>query len=775
MSSGTPGLRRIARLPEAQEREQNQFWRDNETALNQICTPSEVTSNPAPILARIYTSRRLCPYDATTLSSLLAVLPQSVVDCAQQVSDGLGVAEADVLKWLLSGSHHCLSLVGARGCGKSTLLHFLFRSMVTQCDELARFVPVIYDVREEAHKYPSEFDILTGLVRAAARTLVEFGNKDDSAIAESVEDPARALIDAFVPASLPRYDDGGRIAHSSFDYAIGGLVAHLARTGRRLCIIFDNSDQLSSNSVALLLGLSRSLTLRHGVRVVMAMRPFNLRGQIEHSHHVSGFIRCSVHVFPPELGALLRRRTLHYLEQHPEHRSYWVQSGRSGDIGVEFSGLDDLIGRVATATFPLPVQRSLTEQLFNGDVRQTLRAFRNLLRWSGLPIRVIGSRVVAGPWADTHDSRQWLRYILQGMLLDDYRYYREETSSGRHVIMNLFDVGKECTEADYTVQYHALQYLQWRNGMVFSEECIHFLAALGHSRLASERALERCICFGLASSPEHDSEVARTTNVAITATGVNYLCNLASNADYLYHVVMDALLHHGNWIARAEEWTSRMESLLELANAVIESEQKSVEKCGSKLWAARALEPYGLLSSRLCDGIKELDFQARHSHKRGVSTAVGHLADAIAALDARVRHVTEALRALVERAAVTEVSVGTRHVSELSGGGHISVVVPRLGVGEEGILEMEVYAPEPLRKKRVTLYCELDRCSTETRSPCFVDLDSGSEPRRARLLICARGDRVHGRLWLTCGARLVSVLPLPESVDTGETVVVGGR
>lgn len=555
-------LRRVSH--EYATRAPNPIWNQYLPLLEKICEPLEPMHLDEDSLRTLYTTRRLSGYSQQAMVSIKESLVQYASDLPPHV---YGYTEADIIVWLFSDvTHLLLYLVGSRGVGKTSLIHYLFRGVWQTSGQLKELCPIIVDLRQHGRS-PSEVSILYSLVNAVDKFL-----ENDRLCVSKWETPNFNV--SFGLKLSEEYLLDPEAARLQLDVYAGQLNAAVKAVNRQLVIVFDNCDQASPAAITLILSLARSLTLNHRIRVIIPMRPFTERSQIERECNLGGFFAYSVSVMPPDILALLTQRVTKYAPEFESHKGK-TRLELAPDRSFEFGYGESvpIIQAFIEYFVKVDIQHLVVMKLCNNDMRRALIAIRSFLRSRTLPAESFLPLIHTDTSGRGH-MRLRRFHLLKGIMVDDRIHYRDDLPQESAVILDIFDLGPEVEVYDYLIQLRILSLLAHRPQGLLKSHLIRLLRVLGRKSDICKFTLHRLLRRGLISSPEHDEIESNTEFFRITETGNFYLEDLVKDPEYLFQVVYDIPLLHKTWnLGTRDEFEPTVGSLFELLECLIKQEK----------------------------------------------------------------------------------------------------------------------------------------------------------------------------------------------------------
>lgn len=601
LSSGEKhGLRRIARLTEAQgTREANPLWQAYSTILERIVDPGDAQAQEIEELAHQYTATRLTAHADNARDALVRHLPSPL---SELPSAQLGYVEADVLQWLLSDTpHRVLSVIGTKGVGKSSLLHYVLRCLPTHVPYLRDVLwPIILDVREEP-RVSTELAVFNLLLRNLENRFAA-----DEEIRQLVTPQHWTVLPEFFAGNYGADMNHPDVARRLLDGLINCLCRIAGKRKVRLVLVFDNLDQLPPSHTARVLALARSLSISFSIRIIVALRPFSLRAQLERDFDMGAFVTTNITVRPPDLRALLTGRIRYWLDNPAQKLPlHLLPFGKS--LSLDIGPLARSLNRLLTYFASVRLQEHLLRDLCNNDTRRGLRALKSFLRYRRLPVSRFSEDVLSATKADFSRHRAAQYHLLNGIMIDDFRYYREELSHGNNIVLNLFDVNRKPMQGERVVQYYVLTLLRWKGTHISLEAlAAAFRGVFGHEVICG--AAQRLLKAGLLESPNHDEVIDDKGVIGVSSTGTYYMDELVQNPDYIYNVVYDTHLHHRAWSAQRHDFAAHVDSICELFEAVCDEELHVVaglEKNMAKA-AVSSVAEFGMLGDRIAFAMERL-------------------------------------------------------------------------------------------------------------------------------------------------------------------------
>lgn len=580
-------------------RSPNPIWNQYLPLLEKVCEPVEPMHLDEDSLRTLYTTRRLSGYSQQAMMSLQESLGQHVSDLPPHL---YGYTEADIIVWLFSDvTHLLLYLVGSRGVGKTSLIHYLFRGLWQTSVQLQELCPIIVDLRQHGRS-PSEVSILYSLVNAVDKFL----KKDRLSVTEW-ETPTFNVLSGLMHSDERLLDP--EAARLQLDVYAGQLSAAVSAVNRQLVIVFDNCDQASPAAITSILSLARSFTLNHRIRVIIPMRPFTERSQIERECNLGGFFAYSVSVLPPDLVAILSRRVVEFAPKFASRKGKTkleLAPDRTYEFGYGES--EPIIQAFIEYFVKVDIQQLVVMKLCNTDMRRALVTIRSFLRSRTLPAESFLPFIHTKTSEHAH-MRLRNFHLLKGIMVDDRIHYRDDLPQESATILNVFDLGLEVEEYDYLIQLRILSLLAHRPQGLPKLHLIRLLRVLGRKSDTCRFALRRLLRRGLISSPEHDEIENNTEFFRITETGNFYLEDLVKDPEYLFQVVYDIPLLHKTWsLGTRDEFGPTVESLFELLERLIKQEKIELDLLQkTRSGIARSLIPQlECVSSVVYSGIRRV-------------------------------------------------------------------------------------------------------------------------------------------------------------------------
>jgi hypothetical protein len=612
--SSSDSLVQVARLPEFSGRRASPLFRDYEALLDTAVQVSSAGRSASGTSDTDYVVARLADRSEKELGAKKAHLPPDVRRLPPTV---LGYLEADILGWVFGyEKYRFLSVVGPRGSGKSTLLHYIFRTVSKQCPSVARKFTVIADCSAGALEL-DELDVSLLVLQAAIVEICEISGLS----AERQQELSRLAHEIRQTVSAADRYQARHAARRGLEDLVRELVRDSDGSDKAIIVVLDNLDHLNPDSVAEVLSFARFLSQLHSVCCVLSLRPFMMRTQLERDYGIGAFVWPSVQVSPPDLRHLIQRRLDAVLATHADTSRVIVHS--STGTSFEFPTLAALFGSITNFMFSASVQRLATEGLCGGDIRQSMRAVRSFLRSRVVPVEEFLSwHLLRSSWETTDVDSDFVTKrsessFIEGAMLDDWEYYREEWPDKNNPVMNLFSLRGRSAGLPYSVIYRLLSVLEWSGDLVDIGTLRDILSRLGHDLVDVQSAIAKLMSFGLIMCPRTESSSLRTGELRITSSGLYYRQKLAGHSGYLFQVVPDVPLKHRWWGEEKSPVVCRVRSLMELAERLA-AEEEMEHACLDERWNARGAEVLrfgGVLCRRVSDATAVLVNQMSRSER----------------------------------------------------------------------------------------------------------------------------------------------------------------
>ncbi len=539
-----------------------------------------------------YICNRKSGCDQATIDSISSRLPDDVIaflkNCTNKSEILPAYFEIDLVDFLLNvRSNKVLSIVGSIGVGKSTYLGFVLKRMVRECPSLNCFFPIIIDGLFIGDNQPLHTELALRIHEdCKAATHRHLSPNEAVQINES--------LDGYLAKQLRMCDSR---ANST---TISLYLSYLKKSmpGKTVIVIFDNLDQLDSNSVAKISHLARAIYLQDGDPVILSMRPPTFAKHVETDANCGAFYTFRIALAPPNIKEIVNRRVERIF---PSNTPITVSDHRSG-FRISLPSKREAVTKVSDNILNPNNQNLMLLGLSNNNIRRSLLCFQNFLRFSELDFRSLFGVQIETRSKQEYDERRhsWDEHFLKGIMLSGRKYFLSSRSS---VVSNIFYLDSNDFGLSYTILYRLLSACYWARGLISKYSLVKWMTEYQYNEGHVDIALKALLNSQLLSSPDHEFKVQNVSHVSISESGRYYMEELLSDQTYLYEAVCDIPLEHHGWRHNShEDFHQRSKSIVEYLGAVIATEREeclAIHKSSQRAKLLGIVLHSGLLSRRI--------------------------------------------------------------------------------------------------------------------------------------------------------------------------------
>lgn len=537
-----------------QREEKNSFWAAIETAYDNACSLSALPRHDHQVLVSDYVLTRKGDSGHDT-QAMKSRLPRALRNCP------LGATEIDLLDFVVNCTRdRVLYLIGPRGAGKTSLLHYV--ESVAQQSGYARF-PVFlnFNCLSLRNKEATESDIVEIL----------YEEMSDLSTKENVP-PLLAMPLKKAVHDIGRFQSIGDARRAVVEVSRSLTAAQC----KRLILVFDNVDQLSSSITGRVLDLARELHIASSLACIVCLRPATQLGHLGRGD-ARAFANYSIQVFAPRvlewlrvLGDRLEESARALVEENEAPLEAYGKELQPGDIKRVMNGFIRVLTR---RVFDDDVVEIL-DAVSSDDTRHLVRLVRKLLAHREFPANRLMAEEGVGEYHPLPTMFEGERCLFKG---DEYT-------------PNLLCLYRRQGDPDFLISHRLLSLLSGLPS-VKTDDVFAFLDELGYDRwdvIACMDMLHRSLLIRPSDVDVIDADRALPEFVSISDAGSYYLNHILQYTDYLVTAVVDVPLEHSLFRAatrrriQEESFTPRLASLLEFAQEVRRLEELQVGKLAGR-------------------------------------------------------------------------------------------------------------------------------------------------------------------------------------------------
>lgn len=476
---------------------------------------------------RYYVSRRSEPDQHGRMNFDLDALPQDIQEAWK--AEVIGIAELQLLDFLLnSTSPRLATLIGKVGTGKTTFLRNVAYNLSSSLPSLRSLCFVYLDflkLSEFQAETKDVFDLLITQTQAILRSRPV----DQPFQIDRKRDFYKFVADLYTRIDAAGISDINRYLNkfkSIFDL--------------QLVLLFDNIDQLRPEFAAQVVALARSIFFATNQSVIIAIRPVTDALRLVSAHGNESYIPYALHLSPPDIAEVLRKRMAILLQDHPELFT-------KKEVVVDYHGFsirfDNVRTRMATL-FKNILRRSLQDKLYVGLCNYSLRRLffflDNILKYRELSFNVLFQvkDTSKTPYILNPYDRRFLGHLIEAGMVGDRQFYTDVVDT--NVIANLyfFQVPTK-SWSSHCLAYHLLSFYDAMRAHVRTNTVLSECAAIGYNPEVVERVIGQLVRRGLLDATDAHGGDRTPTHAKISDCGKFYIREIIDDNDYLLTVIAD--------------------------------------------------------------------------------------------------------------------------------------------------------------------------------------------------------------------------------------------